>query len=150
MKLSSLLAKRQALLEQAHLANLAFAYDRLSDFALRVERARLVGRVRLRQPDPKQHRFFATLAALDGSQSVIDEHFNEEDLMDFVDVIAFVTGIDDVDLTFHIEDIAARFAFPLRVQLARKGVSFSHKGPEATHQPPCVDPYESTRTDEDA
>mgnify|MGYP003350411490 CR=1 FL=1 len=41
MKLSFLLAQRQALLQQARLAHLAHAYDRLDDFTRRVARARL-------------------------------------------------------------------------------------------------------------
>ena len=47
MKLSNILAQRQALLQQARLANLAFAYERLSVFTDRIAYARLSGQVRL-------------------------------------------------------------------------------------------------------
>ena len=47
-KLSTLLTQRQALLRQARLANLAFAYTTLMEFAHRIARAQLSGRVTLK------------------------------------------------------------------------------------------------------
>jgi hypothetical protein len=126
MKLSSLLAKRQALLRHALLANLAFAHDRLSDFARRVARARLEGEVRLQQAAPGAERFWASLTALHGRQSVIEEHFSDDDLMDLADVIAYATGENEIDLTFRIEELADRFLAPLHGQLAKAGVTIDH------------------------
>src|SRR5690242_4343094 len=52
MKLSVLLAQRQALLQRTRLANLAFAHCRLSDFASRIGRAQLHGPVALKPVSP--------------------------------------------------------------------------------------------------
>ena len=122
MKLSSLLVKRQALLEQSRLANLAFAFDRLSDFARRIARARLVGEVRLQPASPEAQRYWPTLTALEGNQSVIEEHFTEEDLANLYDVLAFVAGENERDFTFRIEDLRSRFIVQVHEQLTQAGV----------------------------
>jgi len=92
MKISKLLATHHAILEQARLANLAQAYLTLRRLAERVRRARLHGFVQLRQPDIAEERFWASLTALEGSQSVLEEHFSDEELMEFADAVAFVRG----------------------------------------------------------
>ena len=51
MNLTQLLTQRRTLLRQGHLANLAFAYVRLSEFAQRLDRAGLKGTVRLRHAE---------------------------------------------------------------------------------------------------
>lgn len=122
MKISSLLARRRALLRQAHLANLAYAFDRLSEFSARIDRARLNGLVRLQQCTPGTDRYWASLTAMQGSQSVIEEHFSDDDLMDLADVIAFATAEIEIDLTFPIEELADRFIAPLRARLEQAGV----------------------------
>jgi hypothetical protein len=122
MKLSFLLDQRQALLRQARLANLAFAFDRLGDFNTRIARARIRGEVRLQQAAPNAERFWASLTAQQGSQAVLDEHFTDEDLMDLADVIAYATGENEIDLTFRIEELGERFLDPLRARLQRAGV----------------------------
>ena len=123
MKLSFLLAQRQVLQKQSHLANLAFIYARLAEFAGQIRRARLVGEVRLRQAMPDRERYWASLDALHGCQSVLDEHFRDEDVMDLADCIAYVTGGADLDLVFRIEDLAHHFLRPLRSQLQHAGVA---------------------------
>jgi hypothetical protein len=147
MKLSSLLAQRQALLRQARLANLAFAYDRLSDFARRIARTRLAGEVRLQQAAPDAERFWTTLTALQGNQSVIEEHFSDEDLMDLADVIAYATGDDDFDMTFRIEELADRFLAPLREQLTQSGVALDHDE-RAVEQASPESPTDCSHADE--
>lgn len=129
MKLSSLLAQRRALLQQTRLANLAFAYDRLSDFAGRIARARLAGDVRLQQAAPDAERYWASLTALHGSQSVIEEHFTDEDFMDLADVIAYATGGYDLDLTFRLDELVGRFLVPLRAQLEKSGIAIDREEP---------------------
>ena len=126
MKLSLLLTLRPALLRQAHLAGLAFAYWKLSEFATRVVRARLRGEVNVKQAEPEAERFWATLTALAGNQSVIEEHFTEEDIMELADVIAFATGERHLDLTFRIEQLPEKFLAPLRHQLELAGVVIDH------------------------
>ncbi len=122
MKLSTLLAQRQALLQQARVANLAFAYQRLGDFADRIARARLQGEVTLKQATPDGERCWASLTALEGNQSVIEEHFTDEDIMDFADIVAFGTGENHLDLAFRIEQLAENFVTPLRSQLEQLGI----------------------------
>lgn len=127
MKLSSLLAKRQALLQQTRLANLAFAYERLSDFAQRIARAHLIGKVRLQTASLDAQRYWPTLTALGGKQSVIEEHFNEEDLLYFADVLTYVSNENQLDLVFRLEELEVRFLVPLRQELAKAGVTLNHE-----------------------
>jgi hypothetical protein len=122
MKLSLLLTLRPALLRQARLSNLAFAYWKLSDFAGRIARARLQGEINLKQATPDTGRYWASLTALEGNQSVIEEHFSDEDLMDFADAIALTTGESNLDLTFRIEQLSEKFLAPLRLKLEQGGI----------------------------
>lgn len=123
MKLSSLLAQRRALQQQAHLANLGFAYQRLAVLAARIARARLRGGIRLQQAAPATGRYWASLTALEGRQSVIEEYFADEDLMDFADAIAYATGESEIDLVFRLEELPERFLAPLRARLEQAGVA---------------------------
>jgi hypothetical protein len=122
MKLSFLLAQRQALLRQARLAHLAHAYSRLDDFAHRVARARLRGEVQLQATAPESGNYCSTLTTLQGSQSVIEEHFTDSDIMNLADAVTDVTGELELDLSFPIEELAARFLTPLRRQLLEAGI----------------------------
>ena len=122
MKISKLLATHHAILEQARLANLAQAYLTLRRLAERVRRARLHGLVQLRQPDIDEERFWASLTALEGSQSVLEEHFSDEELMEFADAAAFVRGTNALDVTFWLEHVAVLFVEPVAAELRRCGV----------------------------
>jgi hypothetical protein len=122
MKLNQLLDARDALQRQAGLANLAFAYETLREFAVRITRAQLKGEVILKSTDPEAERYWATLTALRGNQSIIEEHFTEEDLTDFADAISFATGHDNFEATFSIEDFPQAFLSPLRTALEQAGV----------------------------
>jgi|SRR5581483_9462634 len=124
MKLSQLLSQREALVRQARLANLAFAHETLANFLARAQRAGLRGRLHAKSADPASERFGPTLHALDASQSVVEEHFTDEDLSDLVDVLAFLTGGLPLELTFEATRIADDFLAPLRAELAREGVAF--------------------------
>ena len=123
MKLSHLLRQRPALLRQARLTNLAFAYAKLDGFATRIARAHLHGEVNLRQATPEAERSWASLTALQGNQSVIEEHFTDEDIMDLADLVAFASGESNLDATFAIEQFAEKFLAPLRQELEHHGVS---------------------------
>jgi len=139
MKLSLLLAQRSALLRQMRLANLAFAYAKLDEFAQRIARARLHGEVRLQAAAPDLERYGATLTALEGRQSVLEEHFTDEDLMDFVDAVALVTDKEPVDVNFRLEQVSGNFLTPLRQQLVQAGVAIDRGTPsieEANHEVP--------------
>ena len=122
-KLSTLLQQRAALLRQTRLANLAFAHQTFDAFARRVERAGLRGEVTLRQPNPEEERYWATLTPHEASPSVIEEHFADEDIMDLANMIGFVTGNAQEDVRFRIDRIDEAFLAPLRAELERAGVA---------------------------
>lgn len=138
MNFHQLLHQRDALLKQAHLANMTFAYQRLGDFSARIARARLQGPVRLHPGHPESERPWPQLTALEGSQAVIEEHFLDEDVIDLMDILAFLgraTGPDGQ--VFHLEEIADRFQAGLRRELERAGLN---PGAEASQ------PEDSSRT----
>lgn len=128
MKLSQLLSQRSHLLRQMRLANLAFAYASLRDFARRIRRARLAGVVTLQPVNPDEERYCATLTAHDGRQSLIEEHFTDEDLTTLADAVAQVSGHPTHEHTFHLESLEQEFAAPLRAELERAGVQFDQLG----------------------
>jgi hypothetical protein len=121
-KLSTLLAQRQVVLRQARLANLAFAYRTLSQFERRITRANLGGTVMLKPAAPHAERYWPSLVALEGNQSVIEEHFSDDDVMELADVIGFISGDETAETTFRLEEIMETFLVPLRVELEREGV----------------------------
>ena len=121
-KLSTLLSRRPDLLRQARLANLAFAFATLQKFALRIKRGQLDGRVTLAHAAPDAERYWASLTPLAMNQSVIEEHFTDEDVMDLADVVAFTTGNEALDLTFDLEDLEELFLRPLQEELDREGI----------------------------
>lgn len=129
MKLSNLLSQRETLLRQVRLANLAFAYAKLVEFAARASAANLGGKVTLQHPQPDVERYSATLLAAERHQSVIEEHFDDEDIMELADVVAFLTGEQLVNVTFRIEDVPDKFIRPLRIELQRLGIDLE------THMP---------------
>ena len=69
MKLSILLNRRAALQRQVRLADLAYAYQKLSEFSARITRAQLRGKINLKQAAPDDGRCWASLTALAGNQS---------------------------------------------------------------------------------
>ena len=132
MKLSTLLSHRRALLQQARLAAYAFAYWKLGEFAARVARARLRGEVNLTRAAPDAEQCGSSLLVLEGNQSVIDEHFTDEDIMDFADAAAVIAGEGRLDLTFRIEELEKEFIAPLRCKLEESGVAID----QDFHEPP--------------
>jgi len=123
MKLSALLAQRQALLRQAQLANLAFAYERLGEFAQRIARAGMRGPVVLKRADPENGRDWPMLIALRGSQAVIDEQFSDEDIIDLADVVATAIDVQDAEVAFELGELKTLFQRPVRLALDEAGVS---------------------------
>jgi hypothetical protein len=118
MKFKNLLRRRQELLRQARLANVAYAYQWLGDFAERIARAGLHGSVTLRGPDAESGQSEVTLVAEDFSQAVVQEHFLEADIAELHAVLAFVHGAGIiVELKFELDEIAARYLPSLRQAL---------------------------------
>lgn len=122
LKFNELLDARESLQRQAGLANLAFAYETLREFASRIARAQLKGQVNLKSADSDEDRYWATLTMLEGNQSLIEEHFTEEDLTDFADAISYATGHEDFEATFALQDFPQAFLAPLRNALEQAGV----------------------------
>ena len=129
MNLSHLLQQREALLRQTYLANLAYAYRRFVEFSGRIAQAGLHGEVHLQPADSSVERFWPTLTALEGNQSVIEEHFTEENIMELVDLLVFITGESEVESRFWLEDVEELFVEPLRRQLVEAGVVLEQTAP---------------------
>ena len=127
-KLSTLLHQRADLLRQVRLANLAYAYGTLEKLADRIARARLRGPVVLRSAAPAEERYWASLTALAGAQSVLEEHFTDEDIWELADGVAFATGYEPEEIAFPIEELGERFLGPLRAQLVREGIELDAGG----------------------
>lgn len=125
MNLSQLLASRSSLLRQAALANAAFAYAVLRGLGRRIETARLHGPVRLLAVEPALERYSPILIALAGSQAVLDEHFDEADLVRLADSLTFAAPSPGTEFEFALEDMFARFSPPLRSTLLAAGVELS-------------------------
>lgn len=123
MNFHQLLHERDALLRQARLANTAYAYRRLGEFAGRIARAQLHGVVRLDSGDPAGERPWPGLTALDGSQAVLEEHFLDEDILELADILRFL-GVDTGSgVSFRLEELAGRFLPGLRRELEQAGLS---------------------------
>jgi hypothetical protein len=130
MNFQQLLQQRDALLRQVRLANTAYAYRRLGDFAGRIARARLHGAVTLRPGDPLENLPWPELVAEEGSQSVIAEHFLDEEIIELADLLAFVSGHDQpAGCTFRLEELGRRFLPGLRRELEQAGVALEPDAP---------------------
>ena len=129
MNFHQLLHQRDALLRQARLANTAYAYRRLGEFAGRITRAQLHGAVRLDPGDPAAERPWPGLSALEGSQAVLEEHFLDEEIIELADILCFLGKEVNPGLTFRLEDLGGRFLPGLRRELTEAGCN---PGPEAS------------------
>lgn len=124
MNFPQLLQQREALLRQTRLANLAFAFARLGVYAARIARAGLHGPVTLHEPDPDAERFWPTLVPHAGNQSVIDEHFLEEEVDELDELLLFLEEEGfAVDYTFDLEAMPQRLLPELRRELEKAGVA---------------------------
>ena len=123
MNFQQLLHQRSALLRQAHMANLAFAYQRLGVFVARIARARLHGLVRLQPGDPAGEQPWPALTALDGSQAVLDEHFLDEEIVELMDILGFLgEEMNAGGMTFRLETLGGRHLSELHRELQLAGI----------------------------
>ncbi|MSU73462.1 MAG: hypothetical protein EXS43_14170 [Opitutus sp.] len=134
MKLSRLLANRQTLNRQAYLANLAFSYFALRRITNRVSAARLHGRVRLQAAVPAEEIYWPTLLALAGNQSVIEEHFSDEDILHLTEAIAFAREGEFTEIEFELSELEQNYVAPLRRTLAGAGINLDLDGPFAAER----------------
>jgi hypothetical protein len=135
MNFSKLLSSRQSLLRQAHLANLAYSYFTIRRLGDRVTNARLTGRVRLRPTSVSEDVTPASLTALAGNQSVLEEHFSDDDILQLVDSIEFALETTFSELDFEIDELASTYAPRLREALVCAGVVLDDPMIE-NHTPP--------------
>jgi len=118
MKFLQLLHRRDALIRQARLANVAFAYQRLRDFATRISQAGLRGTVTLRGGDPAGELPWPELVAEECSQAAIEEHFLDEDVIELADILAFLHDTNRLgSLSFRLQDLGPRYLSRLRHEL---------------------------------
>ena len=129
MNFHLLLQQRAALLRQARLANIAFAYQRLDTYAARIARARLHGLVRLDRGDPAAERPWPALTALEGSQAVLEEHFVDEDGVELADILEFLGENVNAGVTFRLEELENRFLPRLRRELESAGIAVTGEVP---------------------
>lgn len=122
MKFSQLLQQRDALLRQARLANVAFAHEWLRSFVDRGTKAGLQGSFVLRDGDLADGLPWPTLTAVTSSQSVVEEHFLEEDVVELADILAFVDGARSSDRQIRLEEIRQSILPALRRELEEAGV----------------------------
>lgn len=133
MNLSQLLVSRSALVRQARLANIAHAYNILRRLDERIRIARLRGRVCLEGADPEAGRYAPRLMALQGSQSVLDEHFDESDLVRLADALAFVAQEDPAptEFVFRLECLFIDHGAALADALREAGVTLEESSASA-------------------
>jgi hypothetical protein len=123
MKFDDLLNYRDELVRHARLANVAYAYQWLTDFSARVAHSGLQGEVVLRAADAEGNPQRASLTAVNFSQAVVQEHFLEAEIAELAAVLAFVhNGGVVVALRFRLEEVAARFLPALRRELEESEV----------------------------
>lgn len=123
MKFDDLLNYRDELVRHARLANVAYAYQWLSDFGARLAASGLKGEVELRAADAEGNPRRPSLGAVDFSQSVVEEHFLDAEIAELAEVLAFVhNGSVVVALKFRLEEVAARFLPALRRELEESDI----------------------------
>jgi hypothetical protein len=102
----------------------------LRRIATRVGRANLRGLVRLHPADPADETFWATLTALEGNQSVIEEQFADQELVELADAMAFATDDDFDQLEFRLEELNEKYVVPLHHVLEMEGVTIDTQAPQ--------------------
>jgi hypothetical protein len=135
MNISKLLATRQALLRQTQLANLAYAYATLQHLARRIATANLHGLVRLEPAHPDEESYWPSLTALEGNQSVIEEHFTDQDIMELAESLSFSMGDFDF-FEFRLEELNEQHVLPIRQLLEQSGIVVDAVAEQQNHLAP--------------
>lgn len=150
MNYQNLLQQREALLRQARLANVAYAYARLRAFEERILRARLHGTVTLQLADPESGRPWPVLNSEEISPAVIEEYFLDQDVFDLADILRYIH--DDptmIECTFRLEEFGRRFLPGLRRELLQAGFTLETVNPSTLNggpMPPELRPSRRTET----
>ena len=126
MKFDDLLNHHKELLQAARIAHLAYAYHQVGTFAGRIASTGLRGEVVLLGPDPKEKRPLAILHAVGFNQSVIEEHFLQDEIIELHAVLAYVHEAKAIiEMRFRLEDFGAVYLPALRLAdvLARQALA---------------------------
>lgn len=115
MNFDFLLLHRDELRRAARLANLAYAYQWIGNFAWKVAWLGLTGEVILRGPNEEANRSHATLVAQDFNQSVADEHFLPEEIDELHAVLSSVHDSGMIlEMRFRLEGMGDIYRPALR------------------------------------
>ena len=132
MKLHHLLQNRPLLLQRKRLADVAFAFDELGKFARRISTGNLRGAVELHLADPDMGLAWPVLVGVGCSQSVVDEHFLDKDVLDLADLLVFASGNErKTTFSFRLEELERRFLRPLQRELENAGVELAGEPDQA-------------------
>jgi hypothetical protein len=122
MNYQHLLQQREAVLRQARLANVAYAYARLRAYEERILRARLRGTVTLQFAEAESGRPWPVLISDEVSQSVIEEYFLDQDIFELADILRYIHEDPAMmECTFRLEEFGRRFLSALRRELLQAG-----------------------------
>lgn len=115
MNFDFLLLHRDELRRAARLANLAYAYQWIGNFAWKIAWLGVTGEVVLRGPNEEAGRNHATFVAQDFNQSVADEHFLPEEIDELHAVLSSVhdSGLI-LEMKFRLEGLGDVYRPALR------------------------------------
>jgi len=115
MNFDFLILHRDELRRAARLANLAYAYQWLGNFAWKIAWLGLTGEVILRGPNEELNRPNATLVAQDFNQSVAEEHFLPEEIDELHAVLSSVHDSGMIlEMKFRLEGLGDVYRPALR------------------------------------
>src|SRR3954470_13942517 len=128
MNFDFLIHHRDELRRAARLANLAYAYQWIGNFAWKVAWLGLTGEVILRGPSEEAERPHAMLVAQDFSQSVAEEHFLPEEIDELHAVLSSVHDSGMIlEMKFRLEGLGDVYRPALRRVLEMAEVLPKHQ-----------------------
>lgn len=135
MNFDFLLTHRDELRRAARLANLAYAYQWIGNFAWKIAWLGLTGEVVLRGPSEEAGRPNAGLIAQDFSQSVAEEHFLPEEIDELHAVLSSVHDSGMIlEMKFRLEGLGDVYRPALRRVLEMADV-LPRREPEPVDRP---------------
>jgi hypothetical protein len=115
MNFDFLILHRDELRRAARLANLAYAYQWIGNFAWKIAWLGVTGEVVLRGPNEEAGRDHAALVAQDFNQSVADEHFLPEEIDELHAVLSSVHDSGMIlEMKFRLEGLGDVYRPALR------------------------------------
>lgn len=135
MNFDFLILHRDELRRAARLANLAYAYQWIGNFAWKIAWLGVTGEVVLRGPSEEAGREHAVIIAQDFSQSVAEEHFLPEEIDELHAVLSSVHDSGMIlEMKFRLEGLGDVYRPALRRVLEMADVLPKHH-PETVDGP---------------